>query len=462
MGISRHLLENAICALRETTHARLSAILDDIGVPNAPQNEGLTKAKDTAARAALVPAHQVDQIARKFIDRVRMEGEIFAREAFSLEEALWKAEGGPVSIPRRSRHELAEHLDGEDIPVFLKSEEFLSSLEGLSLIDSDQIVRSYFGVRPKIVQHMIKNDDYGWSGFFQEVKADDLSDRRFVQLLEKLVAPRVRPNADAQYSMVRAANVVLARCSAELREIGEDGGYPRFALVQKGTPQGRVKNLIFASSIKPDIILRDAAANDIEVVNGGDKVLVYDRPLGREGLRWQDLQAWWAETRNIPDMNVAKQTLYCRLRDILPPDSPPQRLLFVEYHRWLAESVPEMPALLPEVWLHYDPLSARQRGFEVLLRQRMDFLLLFPGDVRVVLEVDGKHHYSDSDGSANPGKYSRMACADRELKLSGYEVYRFGGKELTAASEADQRPAKVLREFFVDLFRRHKVPVPKK
>lgn len=306
-----------------------------------------------------------------------------------MEEALWKAEGGPVSIPRRNRHELAEHLDGEGIPVFLKSEEFLSSLEGLYLIDSDQIVRSWFGARAKIVQHMIKNDDYGWSGFFEEVGADDLSDRRFVQLLEQLAAARVRPKADAQYSMVRTANAVLAKCSAELREVGEDGGYPCFALVQRGTPQGRVKNLIFASSIKPDIILRNASTNDIEVVNGGDKVLVYDRPLGRDGLRWQDLQAWWAETRNIPDASVAKQTLYCRLREILPPESPPQRLLFGEYHRWLAASVPEMPALLPEVWLHYDPLTVRQRGFEVLLRQRMDFLLLFPGDVRVVIEVDG-------------------------------------------------------------------------
>lgn len=410
----------------------------------------------------MVPAHQIDQIARKFIARVRQEGEIFALEAFDLEEALWKAEGGPVSIPRRNRHELAEHLDGEGIPVFLKSEEFLSSMEGLYLIDSDQIARSWFGVRSKIVQHMIKNDDYGWSGFFEEVKADDLSDRRFVQLLEKLAAARVRPNADAQYSMVRAANVVLAKCSAELREIGEDGGYPRFALVQRGTPQGRVKNLLFASSVKPDIILRNAVTNDIDVVNGGDKVLVYDRPLGRDGLTWQDLQAWWAETRNIPDASVAKQTLYCRLREILPLESPPQRLLFGEYHRWLAALVPEMPALLPEVWLHYDPLTVRQRGFEVLLRQRMDFLLLFPGDVRVVIEVDGRHHYSDSGGGADPSKYARMVCADRDLKLSGYEVYRFGGKELTPASETDQSPVEILRDFFVNLFRRHKVPVPKK
>jgi very-short-patch-repair endonuclease len=52
--------------------------------------------------------------------------------------------------------------------------------------------------------------------------------------------------------------------------------------------------------------------------------------------------------------------------------------------------------------LHYDPLTARQRGFEVLLRQRMDLLLLLPADARVVLEVDGVRHYHDSQGRPHP------------------------------------------------------------
>jgi hypothetical protein len=118
-----------------------------------------------------------------------------------------------------------------------------------------------------------------------------------------------------------------------------------------------------------------------------------------------------------------------------------------------------MPALLPEVWLHYDPLTARQRGFEVLLRQRMDFLLLFPADARVVLEVDGVHHYSDSEGNPSPQEYARMAAADRDLRLSGYEIYRFGGKELMKANSADPRPRQLLRDFFRRLFKRHNLPL---
>ncbi|GII32896.1 hypothetical protein [Planotetraspora mira] len=49
-----------------------------------------------------------------------------------------------------------------------------------------------------------------------------------------------------------------------------------------------------------------------------------------------------------------------------------------------------LPALLPEVWLHWDPKTVRARGTEALLRFRMDFLLLLSRGQRVVLEVDGR------------------------------------------------------------------------
>lgn len=62
----------------------------------------------------------------------------------------------------------------------------------------------------------------------------------------------------------------------------------------------------------------------------------------------------------------------------------------------------------------------------------MDFLPLLPQGVRVVVEVDGKHHYADSAGTADVHRYSRMVKGDRELKLAGYEVFRFGTAELQA------------------------------
>jgi hypothetical protein len=121
----------------------------------------------------------------------------------------------------------------------------------------------------------------------------------------------------------------------------------------------------------------------------------------------------------------------------LPQDSPPQRLFFRTFHGSYKDSFEELPALLPEVWLHYDPKTVANRGRDALLRQRMDFLMLFSHGIRIVIEVDGKQHYAHADGRADPVAYGRMVAADRELRLAGYEVYRFGGVELERCSEAE-------------------------
>ncbi|MBP2266313.1 very-short-patch-repair endonuclease [Pseudarthrobacter sp. PvP004] len=99
-----------------------------------------------------------------------------------------------------------------------------------------------------------------------------------------------------------------------------------------------------------------------------------------------------------------------------------------------------VPALIPQVYLHYDPYT-RGRG-ATLPRQRMDFLLLMPGRRRIVLEVDGMQHYSENN-RPSPDLYAQMVSEDRGLRLAGYEVYRFGGKEL---SGAEAKP--MLEEFF--------------
>ena len=47
------------------------------------------------------------------------------------------------------------------------------------------------------------------------------------------------------------------------------------------------------------------------------------------------------------------------------------------------------------------------------------------------MELDGRHHYADADGGASPALYAEMVREDRALRLAGYEVFRFGGYELT-------------------------------
>ncbi|MFB4317582.1 hypothetical protein [Actinomadura sp. 21ATH] len=82
--------------------------------------------------------------------------------------------------------------------------------------------------------------------------------------------------------------------------------------------------------------------------------------------------------------------------------------------------------------------------------------MLMPNGIRVVVEVDGQHHYGvlDTDHPrgrryiASSPKYSEMVAEDRSLRLAGYEVYRFGGHELLA----DKPAASVMvAAFFGDL-----------
>jgi hypothetical protein len=213
---------------------------------------------------------------------------------------------------------------------------------------------------------------------------------------------------------------------------------------------GQPRNLIFASTgPKPDIVLRDAIDNVIEVTRNAEYCLFYDHPLDTSGLTWAQLCDWWRATRHLddaPEREVALD-LYGRLAASMGDNAVERGLFRVYCELYGAEQGSSVPALLPQVYLHYDPSTWKQRGGRqgVLARERMDFLLLAPNGARVVIEVDGKQHYAEG-GTASPRLYSQMVAEDRRLRLRGYEVYRFGGFEL---SQADA-PA-MLRTFFADL-----------
>ena len=224
--------------------------------------------------------------------------------------------------------------------------------------------------------------------------------------------------------LVKVARAVLAEWDdPELQQLVDRMGATGVA--------GELKNLIFASTgPKPEIVLRDALNNTIEITKGGSTCLIYDRPLPAEGLTWSALVDWWA-SQVIQETNThaAGQHLYRRLAQSV--GSPPESLLLRTYASRYTD--PAFPALLPQVYLHYDPYlrpDPRRRP-NAVIRQRMDFLLLLPGRRRVVLEVDGQHHYASDDGRPSPTRYATMAAEDRRLRLAGYEVYRFGAAELT-------------------------------
>lgn len=128
-------------------------------------------------------------------------------------------------------------------------------------------------------------------------------------------------------------------------------------------------------------------------------------------------------------------------------------MVFDAYAARYKDKTFDIPALIPQVYLHFDPasqLARRTAGKDrkPLARQRMDFLILFSSSHRVVLEVDGKQHYAEGE-NASPRLYSEMVAEDRRLRLAGYEVYRFGGAEL-------MRPdaSKMVADFFDQLAER--------
>jgi hypothetical protein len=215
---------------------------------------------------------------------------------------------------------------------------------------------------------------------------------------------------------------------------------------------GELKNLIFAADgPKPRIVLRDAVNNVVDIVSNAEYCLVYDGPLGPDGLTWQALVDWWREREGNSDERQSARNLYERLSRSLG-DNDPERLVLRTYaERYRPNGGFDLPALVPQVYLHYDPYSKAELGPEgqVLSRQRMDFLMLFPDRSRVVIEIDGPQHYADQE-KADPGRYAEMVREDRALRLRGYEVYRFGGAEFV-----ESRGVQAVGEFFDALLARH-------
>lgn len=237
------------------------------------------------------------------------------------------------------------------------------------------------------------------------------------------------------------------------REVHEE--YPTDELAMLvGSPgyrgvDGELKNLIFAADgPKPRIVLKDAVNNTIDIVENADKCLVYDRPLAENGLSWRELVAWWTAEHD-PSAETerdAARHLYNRLRASMG-DNEAEQFLFAEYGQRYGGTLGfDRPALIPQIYLHYDPYTKWTGA--TLFRQRMDFLMLLPGRRRVVLEIDGKQHYARGDGAADPRRYAEMVAADRELTLAGYEVYRFGGQDLVDRDAASA----MLDRFFNALF----------
>lgn len=318
--------------------------------------------------------------------------------------------------------------------------------------------------RDDIQRHYVENNDLSNFQLLELCGALTSSQQRFFELLEKVVDPVCRRGQD-QERLAQALNKLLIADGFTLSIIGEVSRHPQFGVRRVVTGvAGAPKNLIFAAvNCKPDLYFTDAINNDVAIANDSD-ALIYDRALPDRGLLWASLADWWRERDHHDELETANRTLFRRLRAaVLAANSPGEVAVFETYYGHFTRSMGDkLPALIPQVYLHYDPRTATQRGTNrVLPRQRMDFLLLLGQGARVVVEVDGKHHFANGD-VASPARYAEMTSEDRRLRLQGYEVYRFGAAEFSDVQRMEDGrytvgpvATQVVVSFFEKLFARH-------
>lgn len=348
-----------------------------------------------------------------------------------------------------------------------------------TIFGSGLFTRSIFGsdnshsLRGRIEQHYLRNpEDMSSEAMLIECGALSCSQERFFSLLEQVLHPSSRRD-QSQEVLANSVSTSLSRSGFSVQVTSSDSGYPIYTVVEiRSKVHGAMKNIIFASvGEKPELVFKDAINNDVEIVKNADNVLIYDRVLPPSGaLLWKNLQEWWAEKNGL-QADAAKLGMYQRLSTAVKSASSPGeyaifRTFYSRYPALIGED--KVPALIPQVYLHYDPYTQRQRGDEkYLVRQRMDFLLILEHGVRIVIEVDGRHHYSHLNRStpeksvADPARYAEMAAEDRRLKLKGYEVYRFGAGEFADVEmstwSVGKNSQRLIESFFDQLLKKHRV-----
>ncbi len=298
----------------------------------------------------------------------------------------------------------------------------------------------------EIAEKFLPNELFNISVLTRRSILDDLILNGSIEGALDIVTFLKRTWNDEQSKTVKLINNHISKDGYILDIYNYLSGFPQYQVkkLHQGV-DGKIMNLIFsADGPKPEIIFSDSLNNEIKLVKNEEYCLIYDKPIPETGLLWIDLVKWWSkeiETYTLDD----EQNLYKRLYKSL--DSKPEKLFFKTYFKFRETMQETLPALIPQVYLHYDPYSSKNlNGEKRVIRQRMDFLILLSNKTRIVIEIDGKQHYSEGDKSS-PKLYSEMVREDRRIKLKGYDVFRFGGYELTGAGAE-----KIIENFFRNLF----------
>lgn len=230
-----------------------------------------------------------------------------------LQELVWNDGSCPV-IPARYRRDLAVSL--ETHPLFTDLGGFHETLGALWRADDGTLQADFsFGpsLRDHISQHFIRNEDWTVPALFDHLGAFKCFDARLTRFVESLASSWVRPDEKSQRLFMEMVDRALKPCGIHFVATPGDDGYLDAVLAYIGSG-GRPspKNLIFSSSVKPDLRLISALDNDVEVMSDAEKLLIYDRPIGPAGLLWRDLQSWFEHEQGL-EAGKGKELLYRRL-----------------------------------------------------------------------------------------------------------------------------------------------------
>lgn len=346
-------------------------------------------------------------------------------------------------------NEISYYYDAQYKPIRLSTRKKLANILPINIFDKQFInLSDVFKVDESYIQSLADSTEELFS-YLKVYSCSTLTLRRF---LKSLVNSRSRDESENRI-LAAKVNGVLEKDGLQLVS-NSSQNHQHFVFQEKEYKQSQAPEYLIFGAIgtKPNIGISDALDGTISIISDDGDPLTYDRKI-IDHLNWSDMENWWDEINIDPNLTLRKRLIDCL-------DSPPEQLFFKSYFSLFQAKLGEkLPALIPQVYIAYDPMRAKDlEGGKTRIRQRIDFLMLLPNDKRVIIEIDGRQHYAKEDGRADTKRYAEMVRVDRDLRLRGYEVYRFGGAEFyNDQNTPEENAVSVVKDFFTGLFKQHEI-----
>ncbi len=232
-----------------------------------------------------------------------------------------------------------------------------------------------------------------------------VSDKDFLKFCEELKGYYKDTSGTEACTNEAQFQIDLSRFKSALNLLG--AGYSRIS---------NSNQLFFGALEKPDFWME---ADSGLLRDRTDSSLIYKGPYRSDGILNSDLKKWFDNS----NLKINYSNLIGRLEESIKPKR--ELDFFRAYYSVFCK--PNHNALLPQVWLNWEPISRQQRG-SPSVPQRFDFLWWGPNNKCAVIELDGSSHI-ETDGNPDETKYVHQIASDRDLTLRGFQVFRFGNKE---------------------------------